>query len=370
MIDLEQARRRAKERLRAERRTDPGVRLTQVQHRLARELGYASWPALARDHERFRPVDDPEVVSWSRITRVSVVCLVEDAELRAAPFSCCTSAADDGRSRPGGELPPRTCGTTPSCGSRWRRWGSAGRRRIRTRWTRTGATSSSGSTVGGTPAPGCRPPTCPGGPDPSADGVQLLGAQGDGALAALVEAADESRRTMSYERRSADVHRTLVGPYLSASTPQGGSGFGGSDDEWRDARGVLADALDAGRSPVRFLDHACANGHLAVSMAAGGPSCGVEVAPFGVDIAPELVERAMAETIPLSPPTSSSATRSPGCTPRASGSTSSTCCSTSSPCRTTVELLRHQLDHVVAPGGRLVLSEYGDPPPPAPPRPW
>ena len=31
------------------------------------------------------------------------------------------------------------------------------------------------------------------------------------------------------------------------------SGFGGSDEEWRDARGTLAEALDPARSAVRFL---------------------------------------------------------------------------------------------------------------------
>src|SRR5512144_2612077 len=80
MVDLEQARRRAKERLRAERRTSPGVKLTVVQHLVARDLGYRTWPALVRDTERFTPVPDPGSVAWERITRVSVVCLVEDPD--------------------------------------------------------------------------------------------------------------------------------------------------------------------------------------------------------------------------------------------------------------------------------------------------
>jgi SAM-dependent methyltransferase len=166
---------------------------------------------------------------------------------------------------------------------------------------------------------------------------------------------------MSYARRTADVHRTLVGAYLSSATPQGGSGFGGSEEEWREARGTLAEALDAARPRVRFLDHACANGHLAVSMVAWGAERGIEVDPFGVDIAPELVARARADHPSLAehffvgdaldwvhpggerfelvhvlldvvPPSLHR------------------------------ELIQHQLDHVVAPGGRLLLSEYGDPP--------
>jgi hypothetical protein len=40
MVNLEQVRRRAKERVREERSTDAAVRLTTVQHRVAGEHGY------------------------------------------------------------------------------------------------------------------------------------------------------------------------------------------------------------------------------------------------------------------------------------------------------------------------------------------
>jgi len=193
------------------------------------------------------------------------------------------------------------------------------------------------------------------------DAVAVLHEQGDDEAAALVGLAAGSRRGLTYQQRAADLHRTLVGAYLSAPTPEGGSGFGGSAEEWRAARGVLVDALDPARSRVRLLDHACANGHLVMSMVAWAAERGIEVDPYGVDIAPELVARArgdhpsyaahfdvgdaltwvhpeglhfdvvhvLLDVVP------------PSLHPR---------------------LLRHQLDHVVAPGGRLVLSEYGDPP--------
>jgi len=166
---------------------------------------------------------------------------------------------------------------------------------------------------------------------------------------------------MSYERRAADVHRTLVGAYLSASTPQGASGFGGSDEEWREARGILVDALDPGRTQVTFLDQACANGHLAVSMVAWAAERGITLEPYGTDIAPELVARAREDH--------------PSYASRFFVGDALTWVHPEGlrfdvvhllldvvPSDRQRELLQHQLDHVVAPGGRLVLSEYGDPP--------
>jgi SAM-dependent methyltransferase len=194
-----------------------------------------------------------------------------------------------------------------------------------------------------------------------AAGAALLRSQGDGVPAALVEAADESRRTMSYERRAADVHRTLVGAYLSSVTPQGGSGFGGSDAEWREARGVLVEALDPARSPVRFLDHACANGHLAVSMTAWAAEVGIDVDPYGVDIAPELVARAREDH----PSLASHFLVGDALTwVHAEGERFDVVHLLLDvvPAELHPRLIRHQLDHVVAPGGRVVLSQYGDPP--------
>jgi SAM-dependent methyltransferase len=191
--------------------------------------------------------------------------------------------------------------------------------------------------------------------------VALLGSQGDAELAALVAAADESRRTLSYERRAADVHRTLVGAYLSASTPQGASGFGGTDEEWRDSRGTLADALDLTRAVIRFLDHACANGHLPVSMVTWGAELGVTVDPFGADIAPELVERARRDH----PELASHFWVGDALTwvhPEGERFDLVHVLLDVVPATHHRELIQHQLDHVVAPGGRLLLSEYGDPP--------
>jgi SAM-dependent methyltransferase len=154
------------------------------------------------------------------------------------------------------------------------------------------------------------------------------------------------------------VHRTLVGAYLGAETPQGASGFGGSAAEWRDGRSMLLDALDPSRSRIRLLDHACANGHLVVSLAGWAAQLGVTVDPYGVDIAPELIERARDDHPEL-----------------ADRFFVGDALSWQHPEGERFDLvhllldvvtddlhgllLRHQLQHVVAPGGRLVVSQYG-----------
>jgi SAM-dependent methyltransferase len=361
MTDLEQARRQAKERLREERRTSAGAKLTSVQRDVARELGYPSWPALVRDTERFSPVPDPDAVPWTRVTRVSVVCVIEDADatggvvlalyerhgrwvIPSSPRRAGEDVWDDSVLR----IPLETMGfrrqeTHPFAIDHDRRhvvfWVNGGR--------------YGGSRMAA--------PDVPWWTGSMAGGVAVLRAQGDGALASLVAAAEESRRTMTYERRAADVHRTLVGAYLASGTPQGGSGFGGPEEEWREARGVLVDALDHSRARLRFLDHACANGHLAVSVASWAAELGLEVDPYGVDIAPELVDRARHDH--------------PALASHFFVGDALTWVHAESerfdvvhllldvvPPSCHRELIRHQLEHVVAPGGRLVLSEYGDPP--------
>jgi SAM-dependent methyltransferase len=72
--------------------------------------------------------------------------------------------------------------------------------------------------------------------------------------------------------------------YLATDDPRLQSGFRGSAERWRAARGLIATALEA---PGTFLDVGCANGLLMESVAEWS---GVE--PYGVDFAPGLVELA------------------------------------------------------------------------------
>jgi Methyltransferase domain len=76
----------------------------------------------------------------------------------------------------------------------------------------------------------------------------------------------------------------VVPAYLSADTPQGGSGSSRDAAGWEYARSLLAEAVEPGWT---FLDVGCANGLLMESMAAWA---GVE--PYGLEISPELAELA------------------------------------------------------------------------------
>lgn len=156
----------------------------------------------------------------------------------------------------------------------------------------------------------------------------------------------------------ADLRRTLVGAYLRADTLAGGSGFGGSQREWESVRGVLADAIDTSRTKSSFLDLGCANGHLVQSMINWGADRGVEVSVHGVDVAPELIERAQA----LHPD-------------RADRFWVGDACRWEHPDGTRFDLvhllldvipverhrrvIHHLLTRVVAADGRLLLSQYG-----------
>jgi SAM-dependent methyltransferase len=361
MIDLEQARRRAKDRLATARTTDPAVRLTAVQHDLARELGYASWPALARDTERFRPIVDPDAVEWARIRRVSIVCTVDDADT-AGGLQVVLHRHDGrwvvptGRRLPGEDVWDDSVLRIPLAALGFRRQATHpvaldhDRRHIT-------------FVVGGGRYAGERLPHADvewwtGSRDQA---VALLESQGDGAIASLVEAAVQLRRTMPYARHAADVTRTLVGPYLRADTPQGGSGFGGTDEEWRDARSVLVEALDPARPYVRFLDHACANGHLAVSMVRWAAERGVVLDAYGADIAPALVARAV-ETHPSLADHFFVGDCLTWRHPDGERFDVVHVLLDVVPAELHPRLVQHQLDQVVAPGGRVVLSQYGDPP--------
>jgi len=316
---------------------------------------------VARETELFDPVADPASVTWDRITEVSVVCFVETPDApsgaEVALFECDGRwAFPTGPREPGEDvwddavlrIPLETMGfrrqdTHPFALDRggrhvafWVHGGKYDGTRMRAAdvewWT-----------------------------GPAADGVARMRSQGDETSASLIEAADESRRTMSDERRAADIHRTLVGAYLSAGTPQGASGFGGSDEEWREARGVLVEALDPSRRSLSFLDHACANGHLAVSMVVWAAEVGVELTPYGVDIAPELVELAQADHPSLAGHFFVGDVLT-WVHPSGERFDLVHVLLDVVPVTRHRELIQHQLDHVVAPGGRVVLSQYGDPP--------
>jgi SAM-dependent methyltransferase len=143
----------------------------------------------------------------------------------------------------------------------------------------------------------------------------------------------------------------LVPAYLAATTPQGGSGHSGTAGDWDYSRGLVADAIDC---PGTFLDVGCANGLLMESVVRWSPHA---IEPYGLDIASELAALARARypqwadrvfvgnALGFRPPRTFDFVRTGlEYVPR--------------PRRRA--LVTWLLEHVVAPGGRLIVGKYNE----------
>lgn len=189
---------------------------------------------------------------------------------------------------------------------------------------------------------------------PAAEAARRLRAAGDEGAAATVEAADSARRALDEAGWYRDSQRLLETAYLRNGTPRGGSGFGGTAAAWRAHRGHLSQAVDRDGS---FLDVGCANGHLLESMVAWCAERGVRLEPYGVDLSAGLVAEARrrlprwADRIWVGNALDWTA---PG---GRRFDFVHTLLDLVPPARL-AQMLRHQLDHLVAPGGRLLASSY------------
>ena len=168
----------------------------------------------------------------------------------------------------------------------------------------------------------------------------------------LVRLADDARRALTHEADRADTRRILDPSYLDADTALGGSGFGGTDEEWRDRRQPITDAIERDGD---FLDVGCANGHLMACVVEWCADKGVHVEPHGVDVSADLADLArrrlpqwadriwVGDALTWSPPRTFDVVHS------------------------LLDFVRpaHRRDLIdnllrfVVPGGRLVLSQYG-----------
>jgi SAM-dependent methyltransferase len=190
------------------------------------------------------------------------------------------------------------------------------------------------------------------GPAPAA--ARRLRAAGDEHAAQVVEAADAARRALSEEAFYRDRLLLLETSYLRDGTPRGGSGFRGTAADWRAQRGHLCQAVDRDGS---FLDVGCANGHLAESMVAWCAERGVRLEPFGVDLSAGLVAEARR--------------RLPGwadrfwvgnaldwTAPRGRRFDFVHTLLDLVPDNRVGQMVRHHMERLVAPGGRLLASSY------------
>ncbi len=86
-----------------------------------------------------------------------------------------------------------------------------------------------------------------------------------------------------------EVASVITPAYLRADTPRAQSGHSGDDVHWERARSLIVDAVDHDGT---FLDVGCASGYLMECVQRWARDRGYQIAPYGLDIAPELAELA------------------------------------------------------------------------------
>jgi hypothetical protein len=149
-----------------------------------------------------------------------------------------------------------------------------------------------------------------------------------------------------------EVAAVIVPAYLAGEDPRAQSGSSGDDANWAYKRGLIADAVDRDGT---FLDVGCASGYLMETLTRWCEERGHTIAPYGLDIAPELADLArrrlphwaerifVGNAIDWTPPHRFTFVRTglEYVPPRRQ--------------RDLVEML---LGEVVAPGGRLIIGSY------------
>lgn len=163
---------------------------------------------------------------------------------------------------------------------------------------------------------------------------------------------------MTDESDDADWYRDscarLTVAYLSAENPRAQSGHSGDQEHWTQARSLIADAVDHNGA---FLDVGCANGFLLECLAAWVTAKGHCIEPYGLDFSAELIALArqrlpqwqdrlfIGNAINWDPPRRYDFVRTH---------------LEYVPQKRQVCLIRRLLDHVVIPGGRLIIGTFNE----------
>jgi hypothetical protein len=151
-----------------------------------------------------------------------------------------------------------------------------------------------------------------------------------------------------------DNLRMLEPAYLRGSTPQQGSGFSGDAATWRARRGMIVDGIDRDGT---FLDVGCANGLLMESVREWAAERGHHIEPYGVDLAPGLVDLARSRL----PQWADRLEVGNAIDYRPAGGRRFTFVHVLLdlvPTTRRGDLIRHALDALLEPGGRLLVSHY------------
>lgn len=168
-----------------------------------------------------------------------------------------------------------------------------------------------------------------------------------------IDAAFE-RGEISQEEWHARVMDVIEPAYLEATTEQQGSGHSGSPDAWRTSRGMILEAVD--RSGT-FLDVGCANGLLMASVKAWAAERGLAVEPYGVELSAPLATLARSRNPEWSDRIWTA--NADGWLPPMRFDFVRTGLEYVPPSRREA-FVRHLLEHVVAPGGRLVIGKNNE----------
>jgi SAM-dependent methyltransferase len=174
-------------------------------------------------------------------------------------------------------------------------------------------------------------------------------------LASAVAEAARSYRTLDDQTYYADNLRTLERAYLLGTTPQQGSGFGGDDSAWRQARYHITEGITAAGT---FLDVGCANGLLMESVVTWCADRGLGVEPYGVDLAPGLVDLAR-RRLPLWADRIWTGNAIDWIPPDGRRFDYVHVLLDCVLVGRRGDLIRHHIDWTVRPGGRLLVSDYG-----------